>query len=90
MAKAEISWKRQNKEGQKMEVYAHLFGGRWIFYARPRRFDQWQEVKHPPLEDWLELLDGVRRRAARRLMRPEEEDRIKKSIRELFPEAKVE
>ena len=28
----------------------------------------------PPLEDWQELLDAVRRRINRRLLRPEEED----------------
>jgi len=39
------------------------------------------------LEDWLELLDAVQRRIARRLLRPEEESRLKQTIRELYPEA---
>jgi hypothetical protein len=42
------------------------------------------------LEDWLELLDSVRRRAARRLLRPEEPGRVEKRIRELFPDAEFE
>jgi hypothetical protein len=90
MAKAEVSWTRRTEDGGKLQVYAHHIGDRWIFYARNRRYDEWQEVKHPPLEDWLELLDAVRRRAARRLLRHEEPGRIEKRIRELFPEAKWE
>jgi hypothetical protein len=89
MAKAEISWVRTSEEGGKFQVYAHHVGNRWIFYSRQRRFDQWQELKQPPLEDWLELLDSVRRRVQRRLLRPEEIQRIEKTIRERFPEAEL-
>ena len=85
MPKAEISWKRSIEGGTKMEVNARRAGGRWIFYTRERRYEQWHAMDNPPLEDWLELLDGVRRRIARRLFRPEEELRVKKSISELFP-----
>ncbi|HVV02263.1 MAG TPA: hypothetical protein VHH88_12920 [Verrucomicrobiae bacterium] len=87
MAKAEISWKRTTEDGVPVQVYAHHFGNEWRFFIREKRFDQWQPVKDPPLEDWLELLDGVRRRIQRRLVRPEEEARVKKAIRERFPEA---
>ena len=89
MARGEISWVRQDEEGNKLQVYAHHVGKRWDFYVRGRRYDQWQEVKHPPLEDWLELLDGVKRRVQRRLIRPEEVQRVEKAIRERFPEAKL-
>ena len=85
--KAEISWKRKTPEGKRLEVYAQHVGDRWKFFIRERRFDQWQAHEQPPLEDWLELLDAVRRRAARRLQRPEEVTRVEKSIRERFPEA---
>ena len=68
-----------------MEVYAQHVGSQWKFFMRDRRFEQWQPVAEPPLEDWLELLDGVRRRISRRLLRPEEEARVKKSIYERFP-----
>ena len=87
MAKAEISWKRRGPDGQRMEYYAQHVGDRWIFYHRERRVGIWTEMEHPPLEDWLELLDAIRRRAARRLLRPEEVDRVAKRIHELFPEA---
>jgi len=88
--KAEISWKRVTEEGQDLQVYVQHVGGEWLFYAREKRFDQWQAVPEPPLEDWLELLDAVRRRINRRRLRPEEEARVKKSIRQRFPEAQVE
>ena len=88
MARGEISWVRTAEDGVKFHVYAHRVGIRWDFYIRRRRFDEWQSVKSPPLEDWLELLDGVRRRVLRRLVRPEEVERVEKIIRERFPEGK--
>ena len=90
MAKAEISWTRITEEGEKLQVYVQHVGRDWVFFARPKRFDQWQRIEEPPLEDWLELLDAVRRRINRRLLRPEEEDRIKKMIRERFPDAQLD
>jgi hypothetical protein len=88
--KAEISWKRTAEDGADLQVYAQHVGREWIFYAREKRYDLWQRVVEPPLEDWLELLDAVRRRINRRRLRPEEEARVKKTIRERFPEAKIE
>ena len=88
-AKAEISWKRRTEEGERLEIYAHHVGKRWNFYVRSRRYERWEPLEQPPLEDWLELLDGVRRRVARRLLRPEEVERVEKSIRENFPEAEL-
>ena len=89
MAKAEISWKRTTPEGETMQCYAHHVGNRWLFYTRGKRFDQWQSVSNPPLEDWLELLDSIRRRINRQLQRPEEEGRVMKTIQELFPGTKL-
>jgi hypothetical protein len=85
MAKAEISWKRVTAEGQTLQCYAQHVGNRWIFFRRQKRFDRWLEVKEPPVEDWLALLDSVRRRINRRLLRPEEEGRLRKIIAERFP-----
>lgn len=87
MAKAEISWKRILPEGEKLQVYAHRVGGRWLFYSRLRRFDPWQTQENPPIEDWMELLDAVKRRVPRRLLPPDEIDRVCQAIRERFPDA---
>jgi hypothetical protein len=86
MGKGEISWKGRTAEGLKREVYARRTGPQWRFFVREQRYDQWQPMTDPPLEDWLQLLDGVRRRIARRLVRPEEEPRLRKLITERFPE----
>jgi len=89
MGKGEISWKGRTEEGEKREVYAKHIGNRWYFHVRGKRHDQWQDLPEPPLEDWLELLDGVQRRVNRRLLPPVEEERLKKKILEVFPDAKL-
>jgi hypothetical protein len=90
MPKAEISWRRVTPEGVRLQVYAQHVGSQWLFFARQRRYDRWEAVPQPPLEDWLELLDSVRRRINRRLLRPEEEGRVKQTIRERFPELSLD
>jgi hypothetical protein len=85
MPKAEISWKRTTPEGETWQCYAQHVGKEWIFYQRQKRYDQWQEVSNPPLEDWLALLDSVQRRINRQLLRPETEGRLRKIILERFP-----
>jgi hypothetical protein len=87
--KAEISWTRVDESGQKLRVFARHVGNQWIFFVRQRRYEQWQEAEHPSLEDWLELLDAIRRRVRRRKARPDEIQRLERSIRDRFPEAKI-
>jgi hypothetical protein len=89
MGRAEVSWKKKTEEGEKREVYAKHVGNQWVFFSREKRFDEWQAVPQPPLEDWMELLDGVRRRIGRRLLRPEEEERVLKLIRLQYPDAEL-
>ena len=89
MAKAEISWKRVTEKGIKLQVYAQHVSREWRFYARQRRFDQWQAVPEPPLEDWLDLLDAVQRLITRRRFQPDDEERLRQRIRERFPDAEV-
>jgi hypothetical protein len=89
MAKAEISWKSKSEEGVKREVYVHCTGQDWKFFVRGKRYDEWEVLEQPLLEDYLELLDAVKRRVARRLMRPEEEQRVKRMIRDAYPTAEI-
>ena len=49
----------------------------------------WRPVAEPPLEDWLELLDAVQRLITRRRYQPDDELRLRRMIRERFPEATV-
>jgi hypothetical protein len=88
MAKAEVSWKRVTEEGVKLQVYAQRVSRDWRFFVREKRYDQWQPVPEPPLEDWLELLDAVQRLITRRRLQPDDEARLRRRIRERFPEVK--
>jgi hypothetical protein len=89
MAKAEISWKRVTEEGVKLQVYAQHVKREWKFFHREKRFDQWQPVPEPPLEDWLELLDSIQRLVVRRRYQPDDEEDVRKKIRDRFPDAGV-
>lgn len=90
MPKAEIGWERVTDDGIRLQIYARHVGRKWLFFARERRYDRWESVPDPPLEDWLELLDAVRRRIDRGMQRPEEELRIICSIRERYPDAQFD
>ncbi len=85
--KGEISWRREDAEGNRVEVYARRFGGQWEFHQRARRHDLWQAIPDPSLDDWLTLLDALNRRVPRRLVTPDEVQRVKRAIRERFPDA---
>ncbi|MEY4387240.1 MAG: hypothetical protein RLY20_2523 [Verrucomicrobiota bacterium] len=87
--KAEIGWERRLEDGSKLEVYVHHTGGEYRFFARPKRFEKWAAVPEPPIEDWIELLDAVRRRVTRRKMMPKDEDHLLRLIKERFPEVKL-
>jgi len=89
MPKAEISWRRVTDDGEKIQVYAQHIGREWVFFRREKRFDQWERVPEPPLEDWLELLDAVRRLITRRRYQPDDEEKLRRRIRERFPESGV-
>ena len=90
MAKAEISWRRVSQEGVRLQVYARHVGREWRFFARERRYDQWQALARAAaagLAGTARMLSAAGSTAA--CLRPEEEGRVKKSIRERFPEAEI-
>lgn len=88
--KSEVGWTRKNEDGTKLEISARRYGGEWLFFHQHRRGDDWERISAPPLEDWLELLDSVRRRINRRLLTPDEETRVKKMIYDRFPGTKLD
>jgi len=90
MPKAEISWKRITGDGTRLQVNAQRVGGEWLFSRREKRFDQWQRVPNPPLEDWLELLDAVDRLVTRRRLQPVHAELVRRRIQEKFPETKAQ
>lgn len=88
-AKAEIGWTRRTDEGVKLDVYVQHVGGQWRFFMREKRYDRWTPVPQPPIEDWMKLLDAVRRMIPRRRYPMAEEGRIRKMILDRFPGTKV-
>ena len=90
MSRGEISWKRRDDEGHRCQVYAHRKGKSWEFFTREKRFDQWQLLGKPSLEDWLLLLDGIKRRIPRRLIPVGEDEHVRRRIRLLFPDSTID
>lgn len=88
-AKGEIGWKRRDEEGNRVKICAEPNGTKWRFYQQYKRYDQWEEVGEPPLEDWLNLLDAVRRRISRKKIAIQEEKKLLGMIRTRFPEAEI-
>ena len=58
-------------------------------FISSKRFEQWEEVAEPPLEDWLSLLDAVRRRISRKKIPEQDEKKLVRLIRARFPEAEI-
>ncbi len=89
MGKGEISWKGQFEDGRKRQIYAKHVSKKWQFFEREKRFEKWEVIEQPSLDDWLALLDGVERRVHRRLIPIGEIQKVQQRIRERFPEADV-
>ena len=87
--KGEIGWKRRNEDGEKIQICARKTGNRWLFRIRAQKFDNWADYNNPELEDWMELLDSVRRRIQRNLIPEIEEDRLISTIKENYPKASL-
>lgn len=73
----------------KHDVRARRSGDTWDFATREGRGDQWQALARPTLEEWLRLLDGVRRRVGRQRAQRAEEQQLVRMIRAQFPGADV-
>jgi hypothetical protein len=92
-AKAEIGWTTIGEDGVKRHVFAHKVGKEWRFFERPRRRAkglEWEELKDPPLLDWLELHESLGRRVARDLNPPKQLEHLEQLIRDRFPEHRFE
>jgi len=59
-------WKNTTAEGEKREVRAERFGGRWRFQSKTRSEAQWTYYDVPTLEDLEELRDIVWRKYQRK------------------------
>ena len=64
MAKSGITWKYTAPDGEERQASAERVAGRWVFRSRVGRYDQWELNRSPSLEDWLALLEEIRRASA--------------------------
>lgn len=48
-------WKTETPEGEKREIRAEKFGGRWRLQAKVKGEDSWTYYDEPLLEDLIEL-----------------------------------
>lgn len=87
--RTEIAWTKV-VDGVKHDMRARRTGDAWDFASRVGRGNNWEPLPRPELEDWLRLLDGVRRRIGRQRKQPEEERQLLRTIREEFPGAEIE
>jgi hypothetical protein len=59
-------WKTTTPEGEKREVRAERFGGRWKFQSKSRSEAQWSYYEVPPVEELETLRDIVWRKYQRK------------------------
>lgn len=85
MAKGEIGWKRVDEFGVKLQVYSKRVRGKWTFFVRERRFDNWEPLNDPTIEDWGELINAAQRRIGRGMMPPKEHGKLIEQLREEMP-----
>jgi hypothetical protein len=88
--KGEIGWRRNTPEGGRLNVVAKRVGKQWRFVCQTTRFEKWEPMPDPPLEDWLLLLDAVERRVQRRKQMPDDLELVRRRLRERFPEHKLD
>ena len=75
-------WKSLSEDGEKREVRAEKFAGRWRFQARCRGEEAWTYYDSPPLEDLIELRDVLWRKYQRKRLPFEDVTAVDQMIRE--------
>lgn len=59
-------WKSTTETGEKREVRAEKFGGRWRLQSKAKSEDRWTYFDDPPLTDLIELHDVLWRKYQRK------------------------
>jgi len=68
----EHTWKETTPEGERREVRASKFGGKWRIQARLKGEESWTYYDRPRIEDLRELRDVLFRKYQRRRATHEE------------------
>ena len=78
-------WKTRTEEGEKREVRAERFGGRWRFQAKLKSEERWTYYDVPSLEDLDELRDILWRKYQRKRLPHDDVASIDAMIAEMRP-----
>ena len=78
-------WKTRTEEGEKREVRAERFGGRWRFQAKLKSEERWTYYDVPSLEDLDELRDILWRKYQRKRLPYDDVASIDAMIAEMRP-----
>lgn len=75
-------WKTTTEDGQKREVRAEKFGGRWRIQAKLKHEEKWTYYDDPLLDDLMELRDVLWRKYQRKHLAWEDVAAVDQLIRE--------
>ena len=75
-------WKTENAGGEKREVRAEKFGGRWRLQAKLKSEPAWTYYDDPPIEDLIELRGVLWRKYQRKHLSWEDIAAVEKMIRD--------
>ena len=76
-------WIEKDEEGQKREVRATKFGGKWRLQAKIAGETEWIYYDRPPLEDVLKLKEIIGRKYQRRRASADDVASVDQLIRDL-------
>ena len=82
-------WKTTTEEGEKREVRAEKFGGRWKLQSKLKNEDNWTYYETPLIEDLIELRDVLFRKYQRKHLAWDDIATIEKMILERGGEVPV-
>lgn len=77
------AWKTKTDTGEKREVRAEKFGGRWRLQGKLQSEENWTYYDVPDLEDLAELHDVLWRKYQRKRLPFEDVASVEKMIRDL-------
>jgi hypothetical protein len=75
-------WKSTTPEGERRDVRAEKFGGKWRIQARLKGEETWTYYDSPPLADLIELRDVLWRKYQRKRLPHEDVAAVDQLIRE--------
>ena len=75
-------WKTENAAGEKREVRAEKFGGRWRLQAKLKSDTSWTYYDDPPMEDLIELRGLLWRKYQRKHLSWEDIAAVEKLIKD--------